>query len=64
VLEKSQSPRTGLICIVCREPVAYVEQTTSRGLHIHCPACTHNWIAEDVTSHVFNGPLDIRRPGD
>ena len=46
--DKSQWPRTGLVCISCREPVAYVEHTTSRGLHIHCPACLHTWIAEDV----------------
>ena len=57
MLEKSQWPRTGLICIICREPVAYMEHTTRRYL-------THNWIAEDVTSHALDDPLDIQRSTD
>ena len=57
--DKSQWPRTGLVCISCREPVAYVEHTTSRGLHIHCPACLHTWIAEDVPSGVLNQRTDF-----
>ena len=39
--QKSEFPRrTGLGCIICREAVAYVEHTSTFGLHIHCPACT------------------------
>jgi DNA-directed RNA polymerase subunit RPC12/RpoP len=62
--QESPSPRrTGLVCIICGEAVAYVENTSTFGLHIHCPACTHRWLAEDPTApdyQAFLRPIDAR----
>ena len=64
--QTSQLPRrTGLVCIICGEPVAYVEHTSTLGLHIHCPACSHRWLAEDPTAPDYSAvlrPIDARPP--
>ena len=66
--QNSPIARTGLVCLFCREPVAYVAQTSPRGLHIYCPSCTHRWVAEDLGATDHDSITRIRdgdgRPHD
>ncbi len=66
--QESELPRrTGLVCIICGDALAYVEHTSAFGLHIHCPACTHRWLAEDPTAPDYSTvlrPIDGRPPTD
>ena len=68
--QKSQFPRTGLVCVSCRQPIALVQYTSTSGSHMRCPACDHWWTTEhapspDLMSEVgqsTRGPRGSRPP--
>ena len=51
-------PRTGLACVLCLQPIAFVGVTSPLGLHVYCPSCEHEWVVENAT------PADLRSEDD
>ena len=43
---------SGLVCPVCRQPVALIEHRTTRSRMFQCPACRSRWAASAAEATV------------
>ena len=49
-IDVAEPKHTGLVCELCKQPVAVLVTVTPTDVHVKCPACGHEWSTQPPKS--------------